>query len=85
MRSPRIGADVGVIQGGGGASFAAEAFESLWILGDVVGKEFESDEAAEGDVFGFVDHTHSATAQLLEDAVVRYGLADHGAGRRMQW
>jgi hypothetical protein len=30
------------------------------------------------EVFGFVDHTHPASPELLEDAIVRDGLADHG-------
>ena len=30
-------------------------------------------------VLGFVDHTHPAAAQLLDDAVVRDGLANHWA------
>ena len=34
-------------------------------------------------VLGLVDDTHPATAQLLDDAVVRDGLADHDA--RMLW
>jgi hypothetical protein len=29
-------------------------------------------------ILGFVNHTHPATAQLLDDAVVRNGLPDHG-------
>jgi hypothetical protein len=29
-------------------------------------------------VFGLVDHAHAATTKLLDDAVVRDGLADHG-------
>ena len=32
---------------------------------------------AEFSVLGLVDHTHPAAAQLLDDAVVRDGLADH--------
>jgi len=34
------------------------------------------DEAPQHGVLGLVDHTHTA-AQLLDDAVVGYGLADH--------
>jgi hypothetical protein len=29
-------------------------------------------------VFGLVNHAHAATAEFLEDTVVRNGLADHG-------
>jgi hypothetical protein len=30
-------------------------------------------------VFSLVNHTHAAAAELLDDAVVRNGLADHGS------
>ena len=35
----------------------------------------------EGTVLGFVDHTHPAFAEFLEDLVVGYGLADHVTNR----
>src|SRR5271169_3651110 len=34
----------------------------------------------EGRVLGLVDHTHSPAAQLLDDSVMRDGLADHARG-----
>src|SRR5207302_3347988 len=43
-------ADIGMVQSGSGASFAAEAFERLSILGNVVRQEFECDEAAKNGV-----------------------------------
>jgi hypothetical protein len=33
-------------------------------------------------VFGFVNHTHPATAEFLNNTIVRDGLANHGIG---QW
>jgi hypothetical protein len=45
----------------------------------VFGKEFESYKPVEASVFGLVNDAHSPTAQLLDDAVVRYRLADHRA------
>ena len=41
-----------------------------------IGKELQGHEAAKLSVLGLVDDTHAATAQLLDDAVVRNGLAD---------
>ena len=67
-----------MVQRGGGAGFTLKAFESLRIVGDVIGKKFESDEAAELRVFGFVDDAHSAAAEFFDDAVVRDCLADQG-------
>ena len=69
------GADVGMVQGGGGAGFPAEAFQSLRICGHIIGQELEGDEAAERGVLGLVNHTHPPAAQFLDDAVVRDGLA----------
>ena len=73
-------ADVGMVQGGGGAGFALEAIERLWIVREIVGEKFESDEAAEAGVFGFVDDAHSAAAEFFDDAVMGDGLADEGGG-----
>ena len=70
-------ADVRMIQRGGGLGFALKAAESLRVFGYVVGQELESDKATEFDVLSLVDHTHAAAAELLDDAVVRDGLADH--------
>ena len=72
------GADVGMIEGGGGARLAAKTLQSLGIAGEIVGQEFERDEAAECGVLGLIDDTHAAAAQLFENPVMRYGFADHG-------
>ena len=72
------GADVGMIQSGRRSRLAPEAFQRLRIFGQLVGQELQGDEAAELSVLGLVDHTHPAAAELLDDAVVRNGLADHG-------
>jgi hypothetical protein len=45
-------------------------------------EEFECDGALEAGVFGFVDDTHTAFAELVEDLVVRDSLADHGKPTR---
>ena len=49
----------------------------LGIVNHIVRQEFQGDEAVEFGVFGFVHHTHAAPAELLNDAIVRDGLADH--------
>ena len=74
------GADVGMVQGGGGLGFALEAGEGLRVAGNFFGQEFQGDEAMQARVFGFVDDAHAAAAELLDDAVVRDGLADWGRG-----
>jgi hypothetical protein len=47
------------------------------IFGYVVGQELQGDETPELNILCFVNHTHPTTAELLNDAVVRDGLADH--------
>ena len=58
-------------------AFALEAGQSLWVFGYFVGQELQGDKAVQLYVLGLVDHAHAAAAQLLDDAVVRDGLADH--------
>jgi hypothetical protein len=73
-----------MIQRGGSLGFTLEAAKGLRVFGDLVRKELESHEAAEFHVLGFVNDAHPAAAQLLDDAVVRYGLADHYEIPRLQ-
>jgi hypothetical protein len=74
------GANIGVIESGGGAGFATESLDGLGIVRDVVGKEFQSDAAAEADVLGFVNHAHATATEFFEDTVVRDGAAEDGGG-----
>ena len=60
----------------GSPRFPAESFERRRILRYTVRQKFEGDESPQRQVFGFVNHAHSA-AKLFHDAVVRNGLADH--------
>jgi hypothetical protein len=41
------------------------------------GTNLQRDKAMQGYVLGFVNHTHSVAADLLDDAIVRNGLANH--------
>src|ERR1019366_4451672 len=71
------GADVGMVEGRRGTRLPAKAFQHLRVFCDVFRQELQSDKATEFGVLGLIDHPHSTTAQLLHDAVVRDGLADH--------
>ena len=71
------GANVGMVQCRGGLCLALEAAERMWIFGYIIGQEFEGYEAAQLNVLGPIHHPHPAATQLLNDAVVRNGLADH--------
>jgi hypothetical protein len=70
------GADVGVVQGRRGARLSAKAFERERVLCNILRQELQRDKATEFCVLGLVDHTHPATAELLDDAVVRDSLAN---------
>ena len=50
---------------------------SLRVVGKLVGKELEGDVATELEVFSLVYHSHSATPDLADDAVMGYRLP-HG-------
>jgi hypothetical protein len=73
------GADVRVVQRRGGARFAQEALHRLRLVGAILRQELERHLARELHVFGEIDHAHAARAERVEDAIVRDGLADHGA------
>ena len=77
------GANIRMIQGRRGFGFALKSAQSLRIFGDIVGEEFESDEAPEFYVLGLIDHTHPAATQLLNDSVVRNDLTNHSEISRL--
>jgi hypothetical protein len=74
------GADIWVVQGGRRTCLALESAECLRVFGYLVGQELEGDEATKFDILSLIDHTHSATAEFLDDAVVRDGLTDELRG-----
>src|ERR1700686_3065373 len=70
-------ADIGMVEGGSGASFASETLQCLRILRHIVGEKFKGDKSAQRDVFRLVNHAHTAPAEFLDDAVVRDGAPYH--------
>ena len=48
-------------------------------------EELERHRALQAEVLGPVDDAHAALAELLDDPVVRDGLADHGRSRCGAW
>src|SRR4029077_3738076 len=71
------GANIGMIESRGRPRLPAKPFQCLWVARQFIRQEFESHEAAKVGVLGFIDHTHTAAAEFLDNAVVRNGLADH--------
>ncbi len=74
------GADVGMIEQGSGARFAAEALDGLRVLGNIVGEKFQCDAAAQARVFRFVNDAHATAAQFFQDGIVGNGLTDDRGG-----
>ena len=73
-------ADVGVIESRSCLGLPLESLQVLSVLGEFFRQELQGDGALELGVLGLVHHAHTATTQLLQDAVVRNGLANHGEG-----
>src|SRR5437660_277858 len=73
-------AEVRMVQGRRRAGFPAEAFQRLRILREALRQKLQGDKAAQLGVFRLVDDTHATATELLDDAVVRNGLADHWRG-----
>src|ERR1700744_5033989 len=74
-------ANVWVIEGGSSLGFAAETLDCDGVVRGTGREKFKSDGGLEGGVFGFVDDTHAAAPELLEDAIVRNCLAEHWPSR----
>jgi hypothetical protein len=70
-------ADIGVVEGRRSAGFATEPLQRRWLESQVFRKKLNGNQAAEFGVLSLVDNTHSTTTKLLDDAVVRDGLANH--------
>ena len=61
-------------------SLPLKAGQCLWVLGYFIRQKLQCDKSVQGYVLGLVDDTHPAAAELLDDAVVRDGLADQMEG-----
>src|SRR5579864_1189832 len=59
---------------------ALEAAERLGFGGEIIGQELQRDVAAQFQVFGFIDHSHSAPTDLAQDTVMADGLSC-----RLEW
>src|SRR6202030_1319141 len=70
-------ANVGMVEGGSGTRFTAEALQCQRGLRHRIGQEFQSDETAKIGILGLVNHPHAAATELLHNAIVRDYLADH--------
>ena len=75
LRNLMDGTNVGVVQAGSGACLTAEAFQSLWVPGDVVGERLEgqlSDRATYPRPCQPLPH--ATAAEFFQHAIVQDGL-----------
>src|SRR5271170_1104943 len=70
-------ANVGMVQYRCSLCLSPKTAQGLRIFGHVVGQELERYKAIQARVFSLVHYAHAAATELLGDAVVRDGLADH--------
>jgi len=75
-------ADILMIESGGGFGFSQQTLFGALIGRDFCWEEFNRDFPVEPLVLSQVDLAHAAAPELLDDAVMRDGLADHGV---VQW
>jgi hypothetical protein len=71
-------ANVRVIERRGSFRFPFKAFEHLRILRQFFREEFQGYGTIQANIFCSVDDSHSTTAELSGDPIVRNGLTDHG-------
>src|SRR5258706_11944176 len=71
------GANIRMIESRRRTGFPAKTLQWLRVVRQFIGQEFQGHETAKLGVFSFVNNTHAATTELLDDAVVRDGLVNH--------
>src|ERR1700739_1225016 len=75
-------ADVGMIKQRSSPGLAGESLQRLRVASEIFRDEFQRYVAPEFQVLGLINHTHTPSPELAEDAVVGYLLANHiSAGR----
>src|SRR5208337_1331991 len=71
-------ANVRMVESRGCSSFPLKALQGLTVFGKLLRQELEGHETAETGIFSLVHHTHPASAQLVNYAVVPESAANHG-------
>jgi hypothetical protein len=59
------------------SGFALKSLQRNGLSDQIVRQELQGNVAVQLEVFGLIHHTHPATAEFFDDAVVRDGGADH--------
>jgi hypothetical protein len=66
--------NIGVMQRRSGLSFALKPPKGSWIFSQLGRKKLQRDEPMKRRVLSVINHTHTAAAGLLDDAVMRNAL-----------
>ena len=72
------GADVGMLEPGGGARFQDEAFPRLGIAYHLLGKKLQGNRTIELEVFGLTDNPHASPAHDFQNSILA---CQHGSRR----
>jgi hypothetical protein len=59
--------------------FALKTHKRLRIVCNVLRQKLQRNKAVQSRILGLINDAHATTTELLDDAVVGNGLADHGA------
>src|SRR5688572_806260 len=70
-------ADARMVQRRYGSRLPLKALQGLEIVGKFRGQELQRHKSIQLGIPGFIDDTHAAAAELFENDVLRYRLADH--------
>src|SRR5215469_2201605 len=76
------GADVGMVQRRRRLCLALKAAERRRVFGYFIGQELQGYKAAQPGVFGLIHHSHAASTQFFQDAVIRDDLFGHSPAKR---
>ena len=76
------GANIRMVQSGGGLGLALEPFERHVVGGEFFGKKFQGHEAVQVGVFGLIDDTHPSPAELLDHSIAGDHAPNDGWGFR---
>src|SRR5262245_40230801 len=70
--------NIRVVQCGGSPGLTLESHQGLAIRNHLARQELERHLATQPRVLGLVDHSHTTSANLLQNVIVRNGLASDG-------
>jgi hypothetical protein len=71
------GGDSGMVEAGENLGFAGEARETVGVIGEEIGEDFDGDFAVQAGIDCAVDRAHATLAELAGDSIVSDGCGGH--------